>query len=1626
MMPMCPGFVLKILGICMFFAAVSTSAKGQHTVNFTSDSATRACSPLITTFKSAVTGGSGNFAYFWEFGDGTTSTEVNPGRIYSTGGVYTVRLRVTDLTTGIIVTETKTDFITVLGSPQVDFAADDTAGCFKHQVRFTDFSTAGSGTIVSRLWDFGNGLQSNVNDPSPSTVYNLERVAPGYPVSLTVTNSNGCATTFRRGDYIDVTVGVVADFIVPPSTSCRPPISVTMQNTSSGPGALTFNWDLGNGQTSTDQNPPTTYNSAGTYPVTLIVQSNQGCFDSITRNVIIPNTTVQSTFSTPSDSVCLGSPVQFFNNSVPDPISNLWNFGDGSPLDTRVNPIHTFTSAGTFTVKMVNSFGICADSFTRAIVVLPAAPVNLTSSNNTACRAPHTVNFNANSTGGVSWTWDFGDGTPAVVTTGPNTQHTYQNNGSFTVTVTVTNNQRCPSRVSIPNFVRISPPVITIRNLPDSGCAPFAVTPDVDITTINGVASILWDFGDRTYNQLAPPTHVYNNPGNYRFRIIVTSVGGCVDSLVINNAVTVGNPPGGVPDFVANPLVACAGEPIQFQDLTPNPIFISGREWRFGDGGIIRGQQNPSYRYRDTGTFNVILRVFSNGCGTTVTKNGYIRISGAVPRFNYTVNCTDRRTVSFRDSSINATRITWNFGDGSPSVTNVLNPVHTYPGLGEYKVILTAENGACVFNDTVLIRLINEPANFTIAPNPLCKGVTASLNAIGNIDSNVLRYDWDFGDGNFVQGTKNVLYAFPNSGIYNTRLRVTDINGCTNTANNSLSVGGPRAGLGATNPEGCVGLVVNFIDSSRSDGINPIVQRIWNFGDGTIQTINAPPFTHQYNTAGTFNVTLTIQDAGGCSDSITFNNFVTASDPQALFEVDSAQSCPGAQVDFTNLTDPQINSFKWYFGDGDSSIARDPVKIYTSTGNYTVSLAVRDRFGCADTLTRTNYVTVDLPFADFTLSESIKNCPPLNVDMTFTGRYQQSLRWDFGDGGVSDLLNPKKQYSWPGNYRVSLTVTSPGGCTDTLSKPITIFGPTANFDYSPLAGCDSLTVNFRAFNTNNVDTITWDFGDGRIITTDTTVAYTYRDSGNYRPTIVLQDPSGCRVTVQGPDSIYVVRVFPGFRTDRQVLCDNGPVQFTDTTIVGSRAPKTSWFWDFGDGNTSNLQNPLHQYAAPGLYTVSLTVGTGYGCAETVTIPNYISVVQSPITDIVASTPAVCQLGSITFQGIETVPDTSVLRWSWDFANGQTSNLQNPPAQVYLAPGNFTVRLVSTNSSGCTDTTDQFITIHPNPTVIASPDSTICLGESVPLSVSGALTYTWLPPVNGLSCTDCQTPVATPAITTTYLVQGATQFGCVNTDSVRITVVQPSTVVAPPDDSLCLGENVVLRATGTQVYQWSPPTGLNNVNIPSPIARPTTTTTYVVTGSDFKGCFTTVDSVTVTVFSLPTVSLGPDITVTSGTSDIVLNSVYSNDVIGLLWSPGATLSCTNCPAPLASPKITTTYNLRVTNDGGCIAQDAITVFVVCLNSNVYMPNTFSPNGDGMNDIYYPRGRGINTIRSLKIFNRWGQMVYSRENFQANDPSAGWDGRFRGAALTPDVYVYVVDLVCDNQTIITLKGDVMLVR
>jgi len=182
---------------------------------------------------------------------------------------------------------------------------------------------------------------------------------------------------------------------------------------------------------------------------------------------------------------------------------------------------------------------------------------------------------------------------------------------------------------------------------------------------------------------------------------------------------------------------------------------------------------------------------------------------------------------------------------------------------------------------------------------------------------------------------------------------------------------------------------------------------------------------------------------------------------------------------------------------------------------------------------------------------------------------------------------------------------------------------------------------------------------------------------------------------------------------------------------------------------------------------------------------------------------------------------------------------------------------------------------------------------------------------------------------------------------------------------------------------------------------------------------------VSVFPIPLVNAGPDITIPGGNS-VPLNANPSTDVVDIKWTPADGLSCTTCPNPVATPKKKTEYTITVTNNGGCVNTDKITIFVTCNKENIFIPNTFSPDNDGNNDLFYPRGRGIANIKSFSVFSRWGQLVYQRQNFMINDVSAGWNGTFKGQKLPPDVYVYIIEVYCENGALINLKGDVMLVR
>jgi|GEM_PF-791832 gliding motility-associated-like protein len=312
---------------------------------------------------------------------------------------------------------------------------------------------------------------------------------------------------------------------------------------------------------------------------------------------------------------------------------------------------------------------------------------------------------------------------------------------------------------------------------------------------------------------------------------------------------------------------------------------------------------------------------------------------------------------------------------------------------------------------------------------------------------------------------------------------------------------------------------------------------------------------------------------------------------------------------------------------------------------------------------------------------------------------------------------------------------------------------------------------------------------------------------------------------------------------------------------------------------------------------------------------------------------------------------------------------------------------------------------------ATPD-TICAGGSVSLSASGKdiSSYYWSSVSGGLSCSYCQNTKAYPGGTSVYTLTVYDSLGCTFDTSITIYVAPSVTISSTAE--YCYGA-VDLHASGSVSYIWSPTAGLSCTSCANPFATPTVNTTYTVTGIGTSCPNGTTASIVVPARPAPSTSCC-DATIPIGQSV----SLTASGGGTYLWSPSAGLSCDTCANPIASPNVTTIYTITVTNDSGCASATTITVDITC--GTVFVPEAFSPNGDGQNDYLYVRGDCIKTL-DFMVFDRWGNIV-----FQTKDKSIPWNGQCRGEAMNTGSYVYYLNATFYDGTTFSKKGNVTLVR
>lgn len=651
---------------------------------------------------------------------------------------------------------TQPGYITVGLAPVAQFDAHYAFTTIPTRVEFTD-NSLGS-TPMTWTWDFGDGSTSTLQNP---THMYLQRGT--YTVKLTVKNAYGSSTAIKK-DYISVGMGPRAAFVANP-TSGDVPLNVGFTDQSTGL-VTTWSWDFGDGKGSSEKNPVHTYWTAGVYNVILTVSNEYGSSDVTKTQYITVVGDLVSKFGADPSSGKAPLAVKFTDRSIGGPTAWSWDFGDGT-TSTEKNPAHTFTTAGSYDVKLTVTRDAATASSTQVLNVggVPNADFE---------GAPTQVNTNEavkftdkSSNSPTSWSWNFGDTATSTI---QNPTHSYQLKGIYTVSLMARNangkdteTKTSYINVGVPPKAEFIPVIVPYQQYK----VPMSVN-FVDQST--GLpTSWAWDFGDGATSGEQNPAHLYQKEGTYTVTLTVKNNFGS-DTKVRTGLITVGG--GAAVDFVADKTTVGMGRIVTFTDLsTNNPTEWI---WDFGDGVTGTGSK-PDHVYRATGVYDVTLTASNPSLTNSRTKNQYITVL-SIPRADFVADKTRGgapMAVAFTDKSVNApTAWKWDFGDGASATEQ--NPTHIYTTLGTYTVTLTASNkdgsdstSKANYILTTLAPVADFKADRQIGKAPFVVEFT-------DLSSNSpTSWSWDFGDGTS-SSEQNPRHIYLREGAYDVRLTATN------------------------------------------------------------------------------------------------------------------------------------------------------------------------------------------------------------------------------------------------------------------------------------------------------------------------------------------------------------------------------------------------------------------------------------------------------------------------------------------------------------------------------------------------------------------------------------------------------------------------------------------------------------------------------------------------------------------------------------------------------------------------------------------------------------------------------------------------------------------------------------
>ena len=858
-------------------------------------------------------------------------------------------------------------------------------------------------------------------------------------------------------------------------------------------------------------------------------------------------------------------------------------------------------------------------------------------------------------------------------------------------------------------------------------------------------------------------------------------------------------------------------------------------------------------------------------------------------------------------------------------------------------------------------------------PTTICAGEQATFNAVVYSSTNVVAINWNCNNGNTASGNSFTV-SFPQSGTFNVTMIATTSNGCVDTAVKQIIV---KSLPTFTQPS----------DQNICSGTATLPVRF-------VSAINNTTFTW---TNDNTSVGLVASGTGNIASFIALNNTSTTEYANIIVTATS-QGCSYTAPAFTYIVNPipvaiqpsnqticnRAMTDPIFFNTFTSAVASND---YTWTNNQSsIGLAASGSGNIYAFMAQNN--TNSPVTATITIVPTANGCVGAPANFTIT-------------------VNPSPDVAQPIDQQVCN-----GQQIQAVAFNGTVAGTTFNWtNNNPSIGLAAYGNNtiqpFTAINNSNV----------RTTATITVTTIANGCTGNARTFEISVEPT------------------PNLAQPTNIVACNGAIINPSDFIASVSGTSFNWLnSDSEIGIPANGVGDIPTFTATNSHNYPITativvVATANGCnnaQRTFTITINPSITIDSIPDQMICNGS--RMNSINF----TAPVSgTAISWSNDNTSIGLGANGSGSLAAFTAINNSAQNLIAhiivsgSNVNNCQASNRTFtIIVAPSPLISAGNDINICRGTQANLTASGAVQFNWMPSAS-LSCLQCANPVTTATSNETYIVEGTNAMGCKSYDSVSVTVIQPFQMFVSPNDSLCAGKSIRLKAMNADQYSWSPAIGLNYTNIAEPIATPTSNITYQVIGYDAHHCFSDTGYVNITVNQTPSVNAGADIEAAAGTTVTLHGNAQNGPITNWTWSPATNLSCADCPTPVLTVSNNTTYVVTVENTYGCKASDSVNIVTFCKNAQVFIPNAFTPDGDGSNDILMVRGTGI-SVKSFRIFNRWGNLVFEKQSFQPNDPKYGWDGKVKGVLATPDVYVYIAEVACDNGTPYLYKGNVTVLQ